>query len=108
MEPINEPVVNTRLEGLNNLQRVMECFRYTILCIEHWICPDGHLREWLRRILLLCAWLIVPAIFVMPVVGFILWQVSGWLSMLTGIVGKLVLVLGLFIVLRIVTAFLKR
>ena len=108
MEPIRKPVVNTQLEALNGLQRTNEAFRYTILCIEHWISPEGYVREWLRRNLLLYAWLVIPAIFVMPVMGFILWQVSGWVSMLTGTVGKLFLVLGLFIVLRIVTAFLKR
>lgn len=108
MEPIRKPVVNTQLDDLNALQRTTESFRYTALSIEHWISPEGNVREWFRRNLLLCAWLIVPAIFVMPVVGFILCQVNGWLSMLTGIGGKLVLLLLAFVAIRIVTAFIKR
>ena len=48
----------------------------------------------------------------MPVVGFILWQVTGWLSMLTAIAGKLIflsiLILVAFVVIKIVVAFFKR
>ena len=29
-------------------------------------------------------------LFVMPVIGFILWQLTGWLSMLTSIAGRLI------------------
>ena len=108
MKPICKPLVNTQLDGLNSLQRITEAFRYVLLSFEHWISRGGHVREWLRRNLLLCTWLIVPAIFVMPVVGFILWQLSGWFSMLTGIVGKLILLLLAFVAIRIVTAFSKR
>ena len=38
--PIRKPVVNSQLDGLNHLQRTTEAFRYTILCIEHWISPE--------------------------------------------------------------------
>ena len=79
MNPIGKPVVNTKIGELNGLQRAAECFRYTILCVEHWISPEGSIRVWVRGNLLLGAWLIIPAIFVMPFVGFILWQVNGWL-----------------------------
>jgi len=112
MEPIRKPVVNNQLEALNGLQRVVECFRYTIACIEHWISPEGHIREWLQRNLLLGAWMIVPAIFVMPVVGFILWQLNAWLSMFNGILGKLivlpVLFLLAFVVIKTALTLLRR
>ena len=111
-KPVRKPTVDQRFEKLDALSQSAECIRYTVLSVEHWISPDGHIREWLRRNLLLGAWLIIPAVFVMPTVGFILWQVNEWLSMLTGIFGKLILlpllVLLTSIVIRIVTAFLKR
>ena len=48
----------------------------------------------------------------MPVVGVLLWQVNGWLSMLTSIAGRLIvlppLVLMVFVVIKIVTAVVKR
>ena len=94
------------LAQMNGLQRVVECFRYTILSVEHWISPDGHLREWLRRNLLLGAWLIVPALFVMPIIGLILWQLTGWLNMLSG--RFIILPLLILLVIRSVFAFLKR
>ena len=111
-EPIQKPTVDTHLNNLSPLSRSTECIRYSLLSIEFWISPDGHLREWLRRNLMLYAWLIVPAIFVMPAIGFILWQLTGWLSMLTGIVGKLIflpiLILLAFVVVKIVVTILKR
>ena len=94
------------LAQMNGLQRVVECLRYTILCLEHWLSPAGHIREWLRRNLLLGAWLIVPALFVMPVIGLILWQLTGWLNMLTG--HLLILPILFLFMLRTVFAFLKR
>ena len=95
-------MVNASLDQMNGLQRATESFHYVVLSIEYWISPNGHIREWLRRNVLLCAWLIVPAVFVMPVVGFILWQFTMWLSMLTGIVGKLILILLAFVAFRMI------
>ena len=112
MKPICKPLVNTQLDGLNSLQRITEAFRYTILSTEHWLSPEGQIREWLRRNLLLCAWLLIPAICVMPAVGLVLWQLTGWLSMLTSIAAKLImlpiLILVAFVVIKIVVAFFKR
>ena len=48
----------------------------------------------------------------MPVIGLILWQLTGCLTMLTTIAGKLIvlpiLILMVFVVVRIVFALLKR
>ena len=97
---------------MNSLQRAAESFRYVLLRWEHWVSPSGDMREWLRYNSCVGAWMLIPALFVMPVIGLILWQVSGWVSMLTTIVGHLIvlpiLVLLVFGVFRIVTAFIKR
>ena len=74
MEPIRKPVVNTQLEALNGLQRTTEAFRYTILCIEHWISPEGNVREWLRKNLRCSALLVIPALTAFPVVSLTLWE----------------------------------
>ena len=65
-----------RFGEMNHLQRVVECFRYNILSFESWMSPDGKLRRWLRMNCLVFTWLIIPAVTVMPVVNFILWQLT--------------------------------
>ena len=111
-EPIQKPTVDTHLKDLAPLARSTECIRYSLLNLEFWISPEGHAREWLRRNIRIGAWLFIPAIFVMPAIGFILWQLTGWLAMLMSIVGKLIalplLILLAFIVIKIVLALLKR
>ena len=90
MEPIRKPMVNTQLDGLNNLQRTTEAFRYTILCIEHWISSDGKIREWLRKNLRWSALLVVPTLTVFPVITLALWELESSVNALTAIAGKLI------------------
>ena len=100
------------IEEMNGIQRAAESWRYVLLRWEHWASPTGDIREWLRHNTRIGVWLLIPAIFVMPIVGFILWQLTGWLAMLTSIAGRLIvlpiLILLAFIVVRTVTAFFKR
>ena len=111
-EPIRKPTVDRRLQDLDALARSMECIRYSVLSIEFWISPDGTVREWLRHNVRIGVWLFIPAIFVMPAIGFILWQFTGWLSMFMSIAGKLIvlpiLILMALFVIKIVVALLKR
>ncbi len=104
--------VDPHFHRLNGLQRATESFRYVILRWEHWVSPNGDIREWLRRNSYVAAWLFIPATFVMPVVGLILWQLTGWLSMLTSIAAKLIvlplLILLAFVAIRTVVAFFRR
>lgn len=106
------PRVDPAFQRMNGLQRAVESLRYGLLCWEAWVSPDGNLREWLRQNTYVGAWLLLPAALVMPVVGLILWQLTGWVTMLTSIAGKLVvlpvLILLAFVVIRIVFALLKR
>ena len=101
MTPICKPVVNIQLDRMNGLQRAAESFRYVLLYVEHWISPKGSIRNWLRMNCRLCAWLLIPTLFILPGIGLILWQLTFWWSLFTGIVGKLfVLILVLLIVRR--------
>ena len=102
----------TQLHRMNALQRSTESFRYVLLSTEQWISPNGLLREWLRNNVRVGAWLFIPSVLVMPAVSLILWQLTGWLTMLTTIFEQLIflplLVLLLLIVARISTALIKR
>ena len=111
-EPVEPPQVDADLSKMNGVQRAAEALRYVFLRWEHWAAPDGTVREWLRHNTRVGAWLLIPALFVMPVIGFILWQVSGWLAMLTSIAGRLIVlpILSLlaFVVIKIVVTLFKR
>ena len=111
-KPVQKPTVDPRLKKLDALSRSTECLRYSLLCIEFWLSPGGSIREWLRHNVRIGAWLFIPAVFVMPAIGVILWQLTGWLSMLVSIADKLIvlpiLILLAFVVVKIVVTLLKR
>ncbi len=109
---IQPPQVDSQFHRMNDLQRATESFRYVILRWEHWVSPTGDMREWLRHNTHIGAWLLIPAVCVMPIVGLILWQITGWLSILTSIAAKLIvlpiLILVAFVVIKIVVATLLK
>ena len=109
---IHPPTVDPEFRNLSGLQRATESLRYVLLRWEFWVSPSGDMRQWLRHNSRVGALLFIPAVLVMPVVGFILWQLTGWLSMLTTIFGHLivlpVLVLLALVVIRTALALLKR
>lgn len=90
-EKIEEPKVDPELKHLDGAQRAGEVVRYSILSLEWWISPNGKLREWLRLNSKIGSILIIPAVLVVPLVTFILWQVSKWIGWLVGIAGNLIL-----------------
>ena len=90
-QAIQPPTINPRLEELNAVVRSTECLRHFVLSMEYWLSPSGRLRCWLKINLCVCAWLFIPAIFLMPVVSLVLHEVDGWLSMLLSIIWKLIL-----------------
>ena len=90
MKPTCKPVVNKPLAGMNWLQRSTECIRYSLLSIEHWISPEGNIREWLRTNLRWSAVLAIPTMTAFPIVTLALWELEAWVNALTAIVGKLV------------------
>ena len=90
-EAVRPPQVDPKLHRMSCLQRAAESFRYVLLRWEHWASPTGDIREWMRHNSRLGAWLLIPAVIVMPAIGLILWQLSGWLTMLTSIAGHLIM-----------------
>ena len=95
-QAIQLPTIDPRLEELNAVARSTECLRHFFLSIEFWISPDGRLRQWIRLNLCLSAFLLIPAVLLIPVISFVLREVDGWLSVLLSIVLKLI-VLGILI-----------
>lgn len=89
-QPIEEPTVDPELPKLTGLARAAESLKYAALKTEHWLCPGGKLREWARVNGKLSALLAVPAILVLPLITFVLWQIAVWIGLLFGIVGKLI------------------
>ena len=111
-EPVSPPTVDPEFRKMTSLQRAAESLRYVLLRWEHWVSPGGDVREWLRHTTRMGAWLLIPALCVLPFIGFVLWQFTGWLAMLMSIAGRLiilpVLILLALVVIKIVVALLKR
>ena len=90
-KPIEPPTVDPDLEDLSGVQRSAEVIRWSVLSLEFWLSPLGRLREWVRLNSKLCAILIVPALLVLPLITFILIQVTYWLALLVQMTGNLIL-----------------
>jgi hypothetical protein len=89
--PIEPPKVDPELTTLDGLQRVVESFRYTALTLEWWLSANGKLREWLRLNSKIGSVLVIPAVIVVPLISFILWQIAKWTGWLVSIAGNLIL-----------------
>ena len=90
-KPLLPPQVDPDLPHLDGITRSAESIRYSILSIEFWISPNGQGREWLRHNARVASWLVMPALVVLPLVVFILWQLVKCVVMLVAIAGKVVI-----------------
>jgi len=90
-QPIHPPKVDPELEHLDPLQRSAESIRYSILSLEFWISKNGQVREWLRHNSRLAAWLVIPALLVLPLLALAAVQVGAIAAVLVGITGNLLL-----------------
>jgi hypothetical protein len=110
--PVQPPTVHPEFTKMSALERAAEALRYTIFCCEIWISPSGGMREWLRHDLRLGICLFIPVSLVVPVISVLLEQVTSWVSMLTTIFSRLimlpVLVLLVLVVIRIVAAIITK
>jgi hypothetical protein len=102
-KPVTPPAVDPQLQQLLPLTRSAESIVYTVLSFEFWISPNGQVREWLRHNARLAVILATPVFLVLPIITFALWQIVSWLTALTSIAGKLIVlpILGLIAVLVI-------
>ncbi len=89
-EPIDPPKVDPNLPQLTTLQRATEALRYSLLSVEWWLSPNGKLREWLKINGKIGSVLVIPAVLVVPLITFILWQVTKWIGYLVNITANLI------------------
>lgn len=73
------------------IERSAQVTVYSILSLEWWLSPKGTLREWLRLHSKLGCLLLIPAVLILPLVTFILWQVVGWMGALLSLASHLIL-----------------
>jgi hypothetical protein len=90
-QKIEAPIVDPALKDLDGAQRSAEVVRYSILSLEWWLSPNGTLREWLKLNGKIGSVLLIPAVLVVPLVTFILWQIAHWMTWLVSICGNLIL-----------------
>ena len=69
--PISAPVIDRSLNEMMVLERVTEICRYQLHQFEYMVSPGGGLRAWLRMNMLVAMILIIPALFVVPVLTFL-------------------------------------
>ncbi len=89
-KPIGTPEVDPELKDLNGLERAGEVLRYTVLSLEWWISPNGTLREWLRLNSKVSSILLIPAVLIVPLITFLLWQVAKCIVLLVQIASNLI------------------
>ncbi len=99
-EPLQPPAISAELETLSTIPRSAECLRHFVLSIEYWLSPNGRLRWWLKSNVCVAAWLVIPAVVLMPVISLVLHEVDGWLSMLMSIILKL-MALSIFVTMAV-------
>ena len=97
--PVDKPVVDLMFKQMDAIQRSAESFRYSILSWEFWASPNGQVREWMRHNTRLVVLLFIPALIILPIIGFALAQVAAFTVALTVIGAHLIVIPVLFLLL---------
>ena len=90
-QPLQPPAIDSQLQELNAIVRSTECLRHFVLSVEYWLSPNGRLRQWMKLNVSFAAFLLIPAVVLMPVISLVLHEVDGCLAMLARIAWKLIL-----------------
>ena len=105
--PIKPPHVDREFMHMEGFQRSVECWRYCILGIEYWLCPEGSLREFIRHVLRVVVILLLPAFLIVPIITFVLSQFVSWTIMLTTIAWKVIVLPILALIAIVVMAIVR-
>ena len=81
-QPIEPPRVDEEVTQLPPIERSAEVLRFTVLKAEHWLSPNGRLREWLRFNFVAALIIGVPALLIIPIITFILGAFATWMAFL--------------------------
>jgi hypothetical protein len=102
---LTPPTVDSELTSLSAIERSAEVTRYSILSLEWWLSPKGTLREWLRLHSKLGCFLLIPALLILPLGGFICLQIAGCIGSLVSIATNLILFPLAVLIALVVTMF---
>jgi hypothetical protein len=91
---IEPPEVDRALSKLPPIQRAAEVVRYSVLRIEHWLSPNGRLREWIRLNILAALLIGIPALIIVPILTYLLGQFVTWMMFLAAAAKNLVVFVG--------------
>lgn len=76
--PLTPPLVDRVLGRQGHLARSATVLHHTLHRFEFWLSPNGLLREWCRRCLLLAMFLAVPLLCFSPLVAVFLEHLITW------------------------------
>lgn len=106
-EPIEPPQVDGEVAELPPIERSAEVIRWSVLKTEHWLSPQGRLREWLRFNLVASLIIGIPALVIVPIITFILGAFATWMAFLAAAAFNLLCFVGCVIAtIALVTAAL--
>ena len=91
---MERPRVNRSFVKMGPLERAAEVMRYSALKTEHWLSPNGLLREWMRLNILAALFIGIPALIIVPVVTYLLGQFATWMMFMAEAARNLVIIVG--------------
>ncbi|RBP38616.1 hypothetical protein DES53_111135 [Roseimicrobium gellanilyticum] len=87
--PLAPPRVDRSLPRQGHLARSTTVLHHTLHRFEFWLSPNGLLREWCRRCLLLALFTAVPLLCISPLVAVFLEHLTTWSAALLQICSNL-------------------
>ena len=75
-KPLRPPTVDPELENLSPIERCAEVLRFQFLRLEHALFSCGTFREYLKFNLRLAVILVIPALFIAPILTFLFGELA--------------------------------
>ena len=88
---IERPRIHRAFLTLPAIERSAAVLMHSLLKAEHWLSPNGRLRQWVRLNILAALFIGVPALIVVPIVTYLLGQFATWTLCLAQAAKNLVL-----------------
>jgi len=101
-QKLQKPAVDPMFPNMDAIQRSAESIRYSVLSWEFWVSPNGQVREWVRHNTCLVIILSIPALLIIPMIGFALSQIARWTVALATIAGHMIIIPVLLLVALVV------
>lgn len=89
LHPLDHPTVDGEFFRASAWKRSLFAILYCLLCLEHWIAPNGWVREWLRLNVLIAVVIGTAVLLTGPVVTALLHNLYEWASVSVQILIKI-------------------